>query len=187
MIPEGMYKARGLSISTGKSKDKGTLGVTVVFSITQEGEQKGQMIEWTGWLTDKSKARTAESLVLCGFDGADPETVKKKEVLLVVEHEDVPADPNNPNAPARKRARVSWVNDPNRGGMGMVALDGAEQAQVMADLRGLVFAKREEMNKKAASTGDAGSFNYGANGSGAGAPPPPVAPPPAPARTPPKF
>jgi hypothetical protein len=185
MIPEGNYLARGVSMSEGKSKDKGTLGITVVFNITQDGPQKGQMIEWTGWLTDKSKARTAESLVLCGFDGTDHKTIGARDVLLVVEHEDVPPDPNNPNAPTRKRARVSWVNDPARGGMGMVPLDGAEQAQVMSELRGLIFAKREEMNKKAAASGDT-SFNFGANGTPAGAPPA-AAPAQAPARTPPKF
>ena len=185
MIAEGMYLARGLSMSDGKSKEKGTLGITVVFLITQEGPQKGQMIEWTGWLTDKTKDRTAQSLVLCGFDGQDPETIKKNEVVLVVEHEDIPADPNNPTAPPRKRAKVAWVNDPARGGMGMVPLDGAERAQVMQDLRGLIFAKREEMNKKAAASDS--SFNYGANGG-----PPPQAPPqqqapPAAAKAPPRF
>src|SRR5271154_1906788 len=126
MIAEGMYKARGTSLSVGKSGQKGTLGATVVFSITQDGPQKGQLIEWTGWLTDGAKGRTGESLVLCGYDGADSTSIGKNEVLLVIEHEDIPADPNNPNAPPRKRARVSWVNDPARGGMGMVPLDGAE-------------------------------------------------------------
>ncbi len=187
MIPEGMYLARGMSMSDGKSKDKGTLGITVVFLVTQDGPQKGQMLEWTGWLTEKSKDRTAQSLVLCGFDGTDPETIKKNEVLLVVEHEALPPDPNNPSAPERKRARVSWVNDPARGGAGMVPLDGTERAQVMSDLRGLIFAKREEMNKKAAAGGDT-SFNYGANGGAPqGAPPPAAAPPPAPAKAPPRF
>ena len=183
MIPEGNYLARGISMSDGKSKDKGTLGITVVFNVTQDGPQKGQMLEWTGWLTDKAKARTAESLVLCGFDGTDPKTIGTREVLLVVEHEDVPPDPNNPPAPGtppRKRARVSWVNDPARGGMGMTPLDGAESAQVMADLRGLVFAKREEMNKKAAASGE-----Y--NGAPPNAPPPPPPPPPAAAKAPPRF
>lgn len=187
MIPEGLYMARGLSMSEGKSKDKGSLGITVVFSITQEGPQKGQMIEWTGWLSDKAKSRTAESLVLCGFDGQDPETIKKNEVSITVQHEDLPVDPNNPTAPLRKRARCPWVNDPNRVGIGMVPLDGAEREQVMADLRGLIFAKREEMSKKAAASGDASSFNYGANGGATNTPPVQQQPPPAPARTPPRF
>lgn len=188
MIPEGNYLARGMSMSDGKSKIKGSHGITVVFNVTQDGPHKGQILEWTGWLSDASKGRTAESLVLCGFDGQDPETIKKNEVLLVVQHEDIPPDPNNPSAPVRKRARVSWVNDPARGGMGMEPLDGAERAQVMADLRGLVFAKREEMNKKAAASGDGTSFNYGANGTGAPPGPPPVQqPPPGPAREKPKF
>jgi hypothetical protein len=189
MIPEGNYLARAMSMAAGESSQKKSPGITVVFSITQDCPQKGQIMEWTGWLSEAAKARTAESLVLCGFDGHDPETVKKNEVLLVVEHEDVPPDPNNPNAPPRKRARISWINDPARGGGGMVPVDGAKQAQVFSDLRGLIFAKKEEMAKKAAASGDAGSFNYGANANGApqGAPPPAQQPPPAQAKAPPKF
>jgi len=194
MIPEGNYLARGTSMSEGKSKDKGTPGITVVFSITQEGPQKGQLLEWNGWLTEKSEGRTAESLALCGWDGSDPKTISSKEVLLVVEHEVIPPDPNkpapDPSAPPRKRAKVAWVNDPARGGMGMEPLDGAEREQVMSNLRALVFAKREEMNKKAAASGDAASFNFGANGAGAPAgalPPAQQQPTPGPARTPPKF
>ena len=180
MIAEGMYKARGTSLSVGKSGQKGTLGATVVFNITQDGPAKGQLVEWVGWLTDGAKARTGESLVLCGYDGTDPASIGAKEVLLVIEHEDVPPDPNNPNAPPRKRARVSWVNDPNRGGMGMVPLDGAEREQVMQDLRGLIFAKKEEMLKKQAAQGD----GFVANGTAA---PPPQVPPPAAAKAPPRF
>lgn len=184
-----MYKARGTSLSVGKSGQKGTLGATVVFNITQEGPQKGLLIEWTGWLTENAKSRTGEALVLCGYDGTDPVSIGKNEVFLVVQHEDYTPEvtATNPNPVTQKRARVAWVNDPARGGVGMVPLDGAEQAQVMQDLRGLIFAKREEMNKKAAASGDATSFNHGYNGQPQGAPPPQAAPPPAPAKAPPRF
>jgi hypothetical protein len=146
------------------------------------------MIEWTGWWSDKAKDRTAESLVLCGYDDTIPDSIGKNEVLLIVEHEDVPPDPNNPNAPPRKRAKVAWVNDPERGGSGMVPMDGAEREQFRADMRGVMAAKREEIAKKKAASGDT-SFNYGANGTGApvGAPPAGAAPPPAAAKAPPKF
>ena len=185
MIPEGNYLARGMSMSDGKSKIKQSPGITVVFAVTQKGPHEGQMLEWTGWLSEAAQGRTAESLVLCGFDGTNPETIKKNEVLLVVQHEDIPPDPNNPNAPPRKRAKVAWVNDPARGGM--EPLDGAEREQVMSNLRALVFAKREEMNKKAAASGDAASFNFGANGTGTPPPAAQTAPPPAAAKAPPRF
>jgi hypothetical protein len=189
MIAEGLYKARGTSLSVGKSGTKGTLGATVVFSITQDGPQKGQLIDWTGWLTEAAKGRTGESLVLCGYDGTDPATIGKNEVLLVVAHEDYTPDATatNPNPVAQKRAKVQWVNDPNRGGAGMVPLDAAEQAQVMQDLRGLVFAKREEMAKKAAASGDGTSFNFGANGQQGAPPPAQQQPPPTAAKAPPRF
>jgi hypothetical protein len=186
MIPEGMYRARGLSLSEGESKLKKSPGVTVVFSITQDGPHKGQTIDWNGWWSDKAKDRTAESLTLCGYDGVNPASIGANEVLLIVEHEDVPPDPNNPTAPTRKRPKVAWVNDPERGGSGMVPMEGAQLEQFRADIRGVLAAKREEMAKKKAANGDSASFNYGANGM-QGAPSPPPAPPPAAQKAPPRF
>ena len=190
MIPEGNYLGRGASYSEGESKLKGSPGVMVLFSITQkESDQKGQTVEWEGWWSDKAKDRTAESLTLCGYDGVDPNTIGTNEVLLVVVHEVIPPDPANPpppGTPPRKRARVAWVNDPERGGSRLVPMDGAKLEVFRADMRGVLAAKREEMAKKRAASGDT-SFNYGANGAPPGTPPPVQQPPPAAAKAPPRF
>ena len=68
-------------------------------------------------------------------------------------------------------------------------LEGAKLEEVRSKLRGLIFAKREEMAKKAAASGDAASFPFGANANGqqAGAPPPAQQSPPAAAKAPPRF
>jgi hypothetical protein len=183
MIPEGMYDAIAISpLSSGDSSKAKTPCVQTTFRIENEGAQKGAMIDWQGWLTEKTGERVAETLVLCGFDGTDPMSVMKNRVKIIIEHEAIP-DTN----PVRFQARIKWINDPNRTA-GVVPHDAARQAEVFGNLRGLVFAKREEMAKKMAANGGDASFNYGANGTGPqGAPPPPPAPPPAPAKAPPRF
>lgn len=182
MIPEGDYLAIAIApLTSGDSSKAKTPCVYTTFRIESDGPTKGALIEWQGWLTEKTADRVSESLVYCGFDGTDPASVMTKKVKIVIEHEPIP-DTN----PPRMQARIKWINDPNRSGV-VIPHDAARQAEVFGNLRGLVLAKREEMAKKqAAMGGDAASFNHGANGT-AGAPPLPAAPPPAPARTPPKF
>lgn len=182
MIPEGMYDAIAISpLSSGDSSKAKTPCVQTTFRIENEGAQKGAMIDWQGWLTEKNADRVAESLVLCGFDGTDPMSVMKNKVKVIINHEPIP-DTN----PPRMQARIQWINDPNRTA-GVVPHDATRQAEVFTNLRGLVFAKREEMAKKVAANGGDTSFNYGANGSGQVPPPQQVAPPPAPAKAPPRF
>ena len=181
MIPEGMYDAIAISpLSSGDSSKAKTPCVQTTFRIENEGAQKGAMIDWQGWLTEKTGERVAESLVLCGFDGTDPMSVMKNRVKIIIEHEPIP-DTN----PPRMQASIKWINDPNRSA-GVVPHDAARQAEVFANLRGLVFAKREEMAKKVAANGGDASFNYGANGAPPGSPPV-ASPPPAAAKAPPRF
>jgi hypothetical protein len=183
MIPEGDYFAIAISpLYSGDSSKKSTPYVSTSFRIEQDGDQKGAMLDWYGWLTDATRDRIATSLVICGFDGTDPASVMKNKVRIVVKHEPVPD-----SMPPRVEARIAWINDPNRGGGAGVPHEAAKQAEVFASLRGLIFAKREEMNKKAAANGDSASFNYGANGTGAPAGAPPAPPPPPPVAAKPRF
>lgn len=169
MIAEGVYKARAVSMTVGKSSKKGTPGVTVVFRLG-EGPSKDQFIEWQGYITEGSRDRTIESLDLCGFDGTDPKTITLKEVSLVIAHESFTSEKGNLTV----TAKVQWINDPTRGGAKMIALDPAEESDVMADLRGLVLSHKAA--KKTNGTG--AEFPHGAN----------VAPAPtATVGTPPKF
>jgi hypothetical protein len=155
--------------------------VYTTFRIESDGPSKGSLIDWQGWLTEKTADRVSESLVYCGFDGTDPASVMRNKVKIVIEHEATP-DTN----PPRLQARIKWINDPNRSGV-VIPHDAARQAEVFGNLRGLVIAKKVEMDKKqAAMGGDPASFNYGANGQ-PGAPPPVQQPPPAPAKASPRF
>ena len=166
MIPEGDYFAIAIApLYSGDSNKKGTPYVSTTFRIEQDGDQKGAMLDWHGWLTDATRDRVVTSLTLCGFDGVDPASVMKNKIKIVIKHEPVP-DSN----PPRMEARIAWINDPNRGGGVGVPHDAAKQA---------------EMAKKAEASGDT-SFNHGANGAPPGAPPV-ASPPPAAAKAPPRF
>src|SRR5271170_7965138 len=113
LIKEGSYKARGVSIVWGKSENKGTPQVTVAFAI-QEGPDKGQILEWRGYMTDGTSERTAESLAICGYepDAPDPDsTIGTNEVVLVVENETYTSATNGKTY---TNPRVKWINDPNR-------------------------------------------------------------------------
>lgn len=117
MLNPGTYKARAVSAALEKSAQKGTEQVNVTFRT-----ESGETIHWIGFFTEKTQARTIESLMLCGWNGDDFATfagVDKNDVNIVVEHE---------MYEGKSRARVAWVNDPNRpvGGKPM------EQAEVMS-------------------------------------------------------
>jgi hypothetical protein len=167
MLSEGTYSARAQSMTPIRSSEKGTEGIAVVFMILDEGPFKNKLIEWTGWLSEKTRERTAESLVLCGFDGENEDTIKKNVVSLEVEHE---VNPEN----GKTYAKVAWVNDPNRARSIHKPLDGAEKSEAFSRLRGLVVAKKLQLdNSKSTQTKKASdSFNFGANDNSSSAPKP---------------
>lgn len=147
MIGAGTFKARGVSAALGKSNQKGTPCVTITFRL-EEGPDKGQMIDWVGWLTEATKARTAESMAICGFDGADLKTCCAKDVVLVLEHEEY----TNTAGEKKVAARVRWVNDPSRGGARMQGVTPVEQQVMLADLRGLVLAAKQPQVEQTITT-----------------------------------
>ena len=61
-IVDGSYMARGINMEGVKSDNTGNKGVTVTFSIVDEGPYKGALIDWTGWLGENTRERTAESI-----------------------------------------------------------------------------------------------------------------------------
>ena len=139
MILEGAFKAKAIAPATvGKSQTKGTPCVAVQLQFT-EGPNEGQQIEWVGWMTDGTRARTAESLELLGFDGEDLATVTRNEVVAVIEHEEY----QKLDGSTAKRPRVKWINSPNRGGAKFETLSGTESARLMGELKGLVLASKQ--------------------------------------------
>ena len=137
MISEGSFKARGIAASMGKSSQKGTLCVSVTLRL-EDGPHKGEMIDWVGWMSDATKARTAESLELMGFDGDDLGTTNRNEVIAVIEHEEF----TKQNGEVLKTPRVKWINDTKRGGAKFAPLSPGETQALMGSLRGYVLAAK---------------------------------------------
>lgn len=156
MIQPGNYIARALKPATlEKSPKQGTPCVRVTFQLSDGGAA----IDWVGWLTEKTKDRTVESLEYMGFDGTDLSTVTKNEVQLVIE----PEEYENDKGEKKTAMRVKWVN--RIGGGAMSALDAAEEQRIRQDLRGLILGRQANGPKKAAppSTMPGTSFDFGAN------------------------
>lgn len=146
MINAGSFKARATGpLVVGESSVKKTPCVTVTLRL-EDGPDAGSLIEWVGWLGEKSKARTAESLALMGFDGTDPSTVTRQEVVAVIDHE---TNVSETTGKSFTEARVKWINDPARGGTKFSTVEPAKQAAMLADMRGLVLSA-----KKAQSGGE---------------------------------
>jgi len=143
MIPEGTYTARAVSAMLSKSPTKGTPCVVVTLRIEQPGPHKGELIDWIGWLSEATRARTAESLALMGFDGSDLATLLRNEVAIVVEHETFTTE----SGATRTTARVRWINDPKRGRTSFTPIEPAQAKAMLSELRGLVLAAREQQAK----------------------------------------
>jgi hypothetical protein len=167
-IADGSYMARAVNIEAVKS-GTGTPGVTVTFTILDEGPYKDQMIEWTGWTNDNCKVRTAESLALCGFNGVDPKTISKDIVQIVVEEETYVKDQGLPTEKTYKNSKVRWVNDPGRGRTQFTPVSAAEKTEMFAGLRGLILDQTKviaEARAKAATGAPetkSNNFDFGAN------------------------
>lgn len=112
MLPAGTYyavaKGAGLGL-TGTGKEQ----VAVEFEITT-AEFIGQRITWYGFFTEKTTARTLESLRYAGLKGndiSDLSDLSREDtpvVEIVVEH-----DTYN----GKTSAKVAWVNRQGGGGL----------------------------------------------------------------------
>jgi len=185
-VVDGSYMARGINIEAMKSEKTGNKGVTVTFTIVDDGPCKDGMIDWNGWLGENTRVRTAESLALCGFDGVDPKTISKNIVQIVVESEEYIKDAGTPTEKRYMTPKVRWVNDPSGSRTSFTPLDAAEKQEAFAGLRGLILdqskiiaEKRAKAAADAAANGTAkpaNSFDFGANAQPGPAPVPVPAP-----------
>lgn len=105
MLAEGKYKARGTELTWVSSPEKGTTGAVVRCEIT-EGSEKGQTIDWVGWMTERNAERASEALATFGFDGVTDSTISSNQVQITVTHESY----TSKDGRDAKSVRVSWVN-----------------------------------------------------------------------------
>lgn len=113
ILPEGRYKALPHDWSTGLSAAKGTPYLKVGFKIL-DGEHVGRIVDWYGWMTEKTVDRLATDLAAMGYDGDDPladfaraksaDQVpgKLRAVQIVIRHEEWKE---------RVQVRVAYINE----------------------------------------------------------------------------
>ena len=122
MIAQGTYRAKAREAALAESS-KGTPEIAVEFVMCAP-EMEGQTITWHGYLSEKTEARTIESLRLCGWKGddlTDLAGLDSNEVNIVVEHEEYEGETH---------ARVKWVN--RAGGLAVKAPMSADKAKAFA-------------------------------------------------------
>lgn len=131
MIAAGKYRGVCVAIGLGLT-EKGNEQITATFRIVV-GPEDGQMLPWYGYFSEKSSARTMQSLCAMGWQGDDitefceegahpPQT----EVELDVEHNTYEGNTT---------ARVAWVNGAIR-----KPLEGAARAAFKARMMALTGA-----------------------------------------------
>lgn len=152
IIEAGSYKCHAISAVMITSPKKNTPGITVCVSF-DDGLAKDKMMETTLWLTEPTKAKTAEILAFLGFDGTDLDTVRG-ECVAVVEDDPWTDDTGK----VHPQSKIKWLNDPSRGGAKFAEMEPAQKQSMLSELRGLVLAQ-----KAAKPSGDAASFDHGHN------------------------
>lgn len=106
-IQPGKYRARAQadSVQFGESKN-GTEQIAITFDLLDESDApSGQTITWIGFFSEKTEARTVESVGHCGWDMATGPTnaphVADNVVELVLEDEPYEG---------KSYLRVKWIN-----------------------------------------------------------------------------
>jgi hypothetical protein len=123
MLEPGKYRAvaqPGYALRKTRS-DKPYVGI--VFRVTR-GERAGEIVEWSGWLSEKAARGTMRSLRACGWQGDDVSDLGNldHEVEIVVDNEEYDG---------KIRARVKWVNSPR------LELAAEEAKEISARLRAI--------------------------------------------------
>lgn len=150
MLTEGNFRAKPVMVSVKKASTEKKF-VAVTFRL-EDGPDRGKSVDWQGWLSPKAKERTVKALVAMGFDGENLSSCKE-EVIVVLENEEYEDEEGKKHV----RARVKWVNDPNRTGGFGTDLDKTELQETMSELKGL------HADAKKPVAGNNASFDFGHN------------------------
>jgi len=148
MIPEGNWRARGVTAALGFTKDDNEqLGVELVFSPDQDEDVDGQHITWYGYFTEKTEASTLKALRTLGWstdDLSDLTGIDANEVVAVVAHEE--------GMDGVTRARVRWINPVGGTGLAMKSKMSDDQARAFAErMRGKVLASAKAVPQPSAA------------------------------------
>lgn len=156
-----------------ESKEKGTKHIFVLFEI-MEGAHKGRRYGWEGWLGENSMDRTLEALTYCGVEPGTNDPDGKpvslsnlygldRNIVPVVLEEEEYKDPTS--GQPRKRIRVAWVNNPERGLSIHKPVESVEADAFAARMQGafMAAAARRQQGKSQRPSADDTKFDFGAN------------------------
>lgn len=140
MISKGTHKAVCRSLQFGFTS-KGGEQVAVEFEIVgEDDEEAGHSITWFGFFTEKTMARTIESLRYLGWAGDDLSELPAlaeagqlaQEVEIVVDHE---------KYEGKWSTKVRWVNRPGGGRVQLERpMEGSDLKTFAARMKGAVMS-----------------------------------------------
>lgn len=143
LIPKGNYRAKAdpSGADFGQS-GKGSDFVLIPYVITQ-GEYAGTVLGYRGFFTEKTTARTIESLMYSGCtfpsgEVTDLTGLGSTEVEIVVDHEEYEG---------KWYARIQWVNKPF-GISEQQKMDPSKKADFGSRMRGALAAVRQDMAQR---------------------------------------
>src|SRR6266540_198359 len=113
-VADGKYLAKPVGGQIGRSGNKNTPGIAILFEFDYEGRKT--QLSWRGWFTEKTSERTFETLAILGFDENKP-YINGNEipassfdhiavVELVVENEEF----TNEQGRVVSAPKIKWVN-----------------------------------------------------------------------------
>ena len=148
------------TVRWGKS-DKGTKSVMVYFELL-DGPDRGTVLPWWGYFTNKTSERTVESLRFMGFKGDDLFKAGEQEldqvVQVLVEHN---------TYEGKTRARIAFVNAMGGGAMTL------KNPLSDKDVRAFAATMKNSCKKVSEHDGDkAGGGDYNLPGDAGGGPDP---------------
>lgn len=179
------FRARAVSNGFGLSS-KDTQQIAAVMEIVDDENYAGETITWIGHFSDKTAARTIESLQHMGWKGDDLSELEDLDraacaeklpdvIEIVVEQEEVP--PNDDGTGGGWRNRVRWVNRPGGGRFAFKKpLVGADLKAFAAQMRATVKGVRGAGGAPRQSAPSGGGNNSRPSSGGYGNSPHPNAP-----------
>jgi hypothetical protein len=153
MLPmqKATYRGRATGCGFGVSEAKGTTQIAVTFEILNAEENgdhvpTGESITWIGHFTDKTTARTIESLQILGWTGDDLSELEDLDAgrcaELLPNVADIVCEPEEYEG--QWTLKVRWVNRPGAGKFAFKApLTGSALKSFAAQMKGQIRGARQ--------------------------------------------
>ena len=157
LVP-GTFTARAVEGALGETSN-GSPQIAVELQVLDDG-YTGETITWFGYFTEKTTARTMESLRILGWktdDLSNLDGITENEVKIVVVEDEYDG---------KTRLKVNWINRP--GGLALKSPMTPDKARgFAAQMKGAAVLSRGSAPKPAGRPAPPGATRYGTSGHGA--------------------